>query len=145
VAIAVKQGLVVGVTAWAPVNQLLMWMIFNSFHIFHNIHNKHFPVTIVQCYAPTDCSEKEAKDSFYDQLVRVHSSVSNIDLLIVMGDFNARVGSDYKTWSKTLGRFGIDDVKDESDNGLSLLDMCSTNDLSPWYIFPAQAYCRIAT
>ena len=29
---------------------------------------KHIKITIIQCYAPTNDSEKESKDAFYDQL-----------------------------------------------------------------------------
>jgi len=118
VAVAVRNNLAGSVTAWEPVNERLMWIRCNA---------KNVPVTIVQCYAPTDCSDEEAKDVFYDQLERVLSSISKRDILIVMGDFNARVGSDYKTWTKTLGRYGVENG--ESDNGLRLLDLCATNDL----------------
>ncbi len=118
VAIAVENSLAGSVTAWAPVNERLMWIRCNA---------KNVPVTIVQCYAPTDCSDEASKEKFYDQLEQVLAGVSRRDLLIVMGDFNARVGSDYETWSKTLGKYGVEN--DVSDNGLRLLDLCATNDL----------------
>ena len=55
--------------------------------------NSHYiKTTIVIVYAPTNDSESEAKEDFYDQLQSVLEAVPEHDLLIVMGDLNAKVG-----------------------------------------------------
>lgn len=118
VAVAVKGELAGSVTAWAPVSERIMWVRCNA---------KNVSMTIVQCYAPTDCSKEEDKNVFYEELERVLNGVPKRDLLMVMGDFNARVGSDHETWSKTLGRYGIEGG--ESDNGLRLLDLSAAQSL----------------
>ena len=51
VAIAVRKGLASSVSAWKPISDRLMWMRCNA---------RSVPITIVQCYAPTDCSDAEA-------------------------------------------------------------------------------------
>ena len=43
-------------------------------------------------YAPTHRVPVEAKDQFFDDLQAVISSTPPDDFLLVMGDFNARVG-----------------------------------------------------
>ena len=44
---------------WKPINSRLMKI---------RMKGKHINITIIQCYAPTNNSEKESKDAFYDQL-----------------------------------------------------------------------------
>ena len=46
----------------------------------------------MQVYAPINDAESEAKDNLYDKLQSVLKAVSKHDLLIVMGDWNAKVG-----------------------------------------------------
>ena len=52
--------------------------------------------TIFSCYAPTLAAETEDKDRFYEQLDAEISRVPFADKLILLGDFNARVGP--STW-----------------------------------------------
>ena len=52
--------------------------------------NKH--ATIVSAYAPTMTNPDEVKDKFYDDLDNIISAIPPTDKLILLGDFNARVG-----------------------------------------------------
>lgn len=56
-------------------------------------HGKKFPTTI-STYVPTLTNPEETKDRFYEDLNAVINSVPGTDKLIILGDFNARVGSD---------------------------------------------------
>ena len=58
--------------------------------------NKH--ATIVSTYAPAMTNTDEVKDKFYNDLDDVISATPRTDKLILLGDFNARVGTDYQTW-----------------------------------------------
>ncbi|CAI9736467.1 Hypothetical predicted protein [Octopus vulgaris] len=58
-------------------------------------HNTH--ATLVSCYAPTMASTEQGKDEFYNQLRDVISGCHHRDKLILMGDFTARIGTDYQT------------------------------------------------
>ena len=52
--------------------------------------------------------------------------VPKFDMLLVMGDFNARVGSDTVAWQGTIGRFG---PKEWNENAVKLLEFCALNSL----------------
>ena len=52
--------------------------------------------TIVSGYAPTMTNPDEVKDKFYN-LDSVISAAPRTDKLILLGDFNARVGTDHQT------------------------------------------------
>lgn len=82
--------------------------------------------TLISAYAPTMTNPDEVKDKFYEELDSLISSVPRADKLLVLGDFNARVGSDYEVWNGTIGRHG---VGKSNSNGLLLLQTCSSHDL----------------
>ena len=82
--------------------------------------------TVFSCYAPTLDSSEDDKDTFYEQLDAELQGTPISDKLILMGDFNARVGSSYGTWDKVIGGHGIGKI---NANGHRLLSLCSQNQL----------------
>ncbi|XP_071941032.1 uncharacterized protein [Antedon mediterranea] len=77
---------------------------------------------ILSLYAPTLMSSDEVKDQFYQYL---HSFIKNIPEktpLILLGDFNARVGDNRAAWPACLGNFGVGKL---NENGQRLLELCS--------------------
>lgn len=79
-------------------------------------------LTIVSVYAPTLCLPPEDKDDFYNQLSDILSTVPQNDKLIVLGDFNARVGAEHELWPDCIGKFGIGRI---NDNGQRALELCT--------------------
>ena len=61
------------------------------------------PLTHVSVYAPTMSATSATKDEFYENLAAIISSVPNNEQLVLLGDFNARVGADHDTWPSCLG------------------------------------------
>ncbi|VDM06265.1 unnamed protein product [Schistocephalus solidus] len=51
-------------------------------------------VTIISAYAPPMTSSDAAKEKFFEDLHSILATVPKADKLIVLGDFNARVGTD---------------------------------------------------
>ncbi|BHF59257.1 hypothetical protein SprV_0100221400 [Sparganum proliferum] len=82
--------------------------------------------TIVSVYASTMTSPGGARDKFYDYLPALLATVSKADKLTVLGDFNARVGTDHVAWRGVLGPHGLDGF---NDNGLLLLRTCAEHQL----------------
>ena len=65
------------------------------------------PVTLVSVYAPTMSATSDIKDEFYENLAAIISSVPNNEQLVLLGDFNPRMGADHDTWPSCLGQFGV--------------------------------------
>ena len=84
------------------------------------------PVTLVSVYAPTMSATSDIKDEFYENLAAVTSSVPNNEQLVLLGNFNARVGADHDTWPFCIGQFGVGKI---NENGQRLLELCTYHDL----------------
>ena len=54
--------------------------------------------TIISVYAPTMTNPYENKEAFYNQLASVLSCIPRTDKLLLIGDFNARIGKDNDKW-----------------------------------------------
>ncbi|VDL95716.1 unnamed protein product [Schistocephalus solidus] len=63
--------------------------------------------TIISTYAPPMTSSNVAKEKFYEDLHALLASVLKVDALIVLGDFNARVGTDHAAWQGVLCPHGL--------------------------------------
>ena len=82
--------------------------------------------TIVSAYAATMTNPDEVKDKFYDDLDSVISAAPRTDKLILLGDFNARVGTDHQTWEGVIRSEGVEKC---NSNGLLLLRKCAEHEL----------------
>nr|VZI42550.1 unnamed protein product [Spirometra erinaceieuropaei] len=74
--------------------------------------------TIISAYAPTMTNPDAVRDKFYVDMQALLATVSKADKLIVLGDFNARVGTDHAAWRGVLGPHGL---RGSNENGLLLL------------------------
>uniref|UniRef100_A0A5F8H7Z0 Reverse transcriptase domain-containing protein n=1 Tax=Monodelphis domestica TaxID=13616 RepID=A0A5F8H7Z0_MONDO len=83
--------------------------------------------TIISTYAPTLTSTEETIEQFYSDLSAVLHSVPTNDKLILLGDFNVRVGQDHERWKGVLGKHGMAKM---NNNGLLLLSKCSEFELT---------------
>ena len=78
--------------------------------------------TIVSVYTPTLNNPEETKSKFYKDVNGIPDVVPNADKLIILGDFNARVGRDLH-----LGR-GDREAR-SGQKGILLLQTCAEHDL----------------
>ena len=83
-------------------------------------------LTIISAYAPTMTNSDEVKFKFYEELHSAIAAVPKADKLIILGDFNARVGSDNVSWDGVIGEYGVGHC---NSNGLLLLQTCAEHEL----------------
>ena len=60
-------------------------------------------LTLVNVYAPTMTYSVEEKETFYQELTHTVLGVPREDKLLILGDFNARVGMDWDTYRGIIG------------------------------------------
>jgi hypothetical protein len=82
--------------------------------------------SVISIYAPTLVSSEDEIVAFYTALSSLLNSIPKEEGIILLGDFNARVGVDFDTW-KPLGHFGIGKM---NYNGLLLLQLCTQFDMA---------------
>ena len=76
---------------------------------------------LLQVYAPNATSEYQ---TFVDEVNDVLLRVSATESTVLMGDFNAHVGTDTDTWKGVIGKHGVTGL---NENGRYLLQLCCSN------------------
>ena len=56
------------------------------------------PVNLLCVYAPTLMAPDDTKDDFYSQLDTIIKGFPKQEDLVILGDFNAHIGSDNEAW-----------------------------------------------
>ena len=84
---------------------------------------KDWSLCLLQVYAPNAVCEYQAfVDDVNDALQRVGSTES----IVLLGDFNAQIGTDSETWKGVIDRHGDSAF---NENGRYLLQLCCSNGL----------------
>ncbi|VDP26312.1 unnamed protein product [Schistosoma margrebowiei] len=83
-------------------------------------------MNIIQCYAPTNDYNEDAKDQFYNRLQSIIEKCPTKDLTILMGDCNAKVGTDNTGYEDIMGRHGLGE---RNENGERFSNLCAFNKL----------------
>ncbi|XP_035685672.1 uncharacterized protein LOC118422260 [Branchiostoma floridae] len=78
-------------------------------------------LTLISAYAPTMSYAQEQKEEFYEKLAHLLHTVPKHDKLLLMGDFNARVGSDSEAWPGHIKRKHQDWFDNNNEEITSLL------------------------
>ena len=66
---------------------------------------KPFNITVIQVYAPTSNAEEAEVEQFYEDLQDLLELTPKRDVLFIIGDLNAKVGS--QETSGVTGKFGL--------------------------------------
>ena len=85
---------------------------------------KPFSITVIQVYAPTSNSEEAEVERFYEDLQDLLELTPKKDVLFIIGDWNAKVGS--QETPGVTGKFGPG-VRNEA--GQRLIEFCQENAL----------------
>ena len=89
-----------------------------------HFQGKPFNITVIQIYAPTCNAEEAEADQFYEDLQDLLELTPKKDVLFIIGDWNAKVGS--QETPGVTGKFG---VGIQNDAGQRLIEFCQENTL----------------
>ena len=87
-----------------------------------HFQGKPFNIMAIQAYAPTSNTEEAEVEQFYEDLQDLLELTPPKDILFIMGDWNAKVGS--QETSGVTGKFGLG-VWNEA--GQRIIDFCQEN------------------
>ena len=85
---------------------------------------KPFDITIIQVYAPTNNVEEAEVEWFYVDLQDLLELTPKKDVLFIIGDWNAKIGS--QETPEVTGKFGLGM---QNEAGQRLIDFCQENAL----------------
>ena len=83
---------------------------------------KPFNITVIQVYAPTSNAEETEVERFYEDLQDLLELTPKKDVLFIIGDWNAKVGS--QETPGVTGKFGLG-IRNEA--GQRLIEFCQEN------------------
>lgn len=88
--------------------------------------NKNINMNLVQIYSPTNDALEEEKEDFYNRLQGVVDKLPQKDVNIIMGDANAKIGSNNQGYEHIMGKHGLGQM---NENGERFADFCAFNSL----------------
>ena len=88
------------------------------------LQGKSFNITVIQVYAPTSNAEEAEVERFYEDLQDLLELAPKKDVLFIIGDWNAKVGS--QETSGGTGKFGLGMW---NEAGQRLIEFCQENAL----------------
>ena len=88
------------------------------------LQGKPFNITVIQVYVPTSKAEETEVERFYEDLQDLLELTPKKDVLSIIGDWNAKVGS--QETPGVTGKFGLG-MRNEA--GQRLIEFCQGNAL----------------
>ena len=89
-----------------------------------HFQSKPFNISVIQVYAPTSNAEEAEVEQFYEDLQDLLDLTPKKDVLFIIGDWNAKVGS--QETPGVTGKFGL---RVQNEAGQRLIDVCQENAL----------------
>ena len=105
-------------------NAVLGCNLKNNRMISVHFQGKPFNIMVIQAYAPTSYAEEAEVEWFYEDLQDLLELTPKRDVLFIMGDWNAKVGS--QETPGVTGKFGLGVWKEA---GQRLIEFCQENAL----------------
>ena len=109
-------------------NSLISYTPVSARIITARLHSRHINISVVVAYAPTEVSCDSDKEEFYQQLEDTFAGLPRYDIKLLLGDLNARIGTDFNSYSGIIGKHSLH--SSANDNGTRMLDFCTMNELT---------------
>ena len=105
VALLLHRSIQHSLVSWTPISDRLLQA---------RLTHQHGKLTVIVAYAPTEDSDDDVKDIFYNQLQSALLSTPPHDHLVVLGDLNAVSGTTRQGFENAVGPYGSGLANDNS-------------------------------
>ena len=105
---------------------LIEWTAVSERIITARLNTRLRKLTIVQCYATTNVAAYEEKVAFYGLLESTLHHIKQSDIVILLGDLNAKIVADNSGVKNVMGRHGMG-IRNK--NGEKFIDLCMNYNL----------------
>ena len=105
---------------------LIEWIAVSVRLITARLNTRLLKLMVVQCYAPTIEATSEEKEAFYGLLEATLHKIRQSNIIIIMGDFNAKIRDDNQGLQHVMGRH---DLGKRNENGDIFIELCTNYDL----------------
>jgi len=112
----VKKKITKNVMGFEPINERIC-----KIHLKGKYHN----ITLINIHAPTEEKDDDVKEQFYAEPQQVQEKVPKHDLLIILGDCNAKIGRE-KAYQKVTSKHTLHDTT--NGNGELVCEYATVND-----------------
>ena len=93
-------------------------------------------ITIVQVYAPTSMASEEEQDSFFNKLQSTIDRTPKGYVMMVIGDFNAKVGHHQGGDGDTIGRHGLGKQNEAGERPVEFCKGSNLGIMNTWFEQP---------
>ena len=83
--------------------------------IIVKLFSKPFNLSIIQVYAPTSASSEEEIEAFYNDLDDAYKQCGSQEMVVVMEDLNAKVGTEQGPQKAAIGQHGLGERNERGD------------------------------
>ncbi|GFN91483.1 craniofacial development protein 2 [Plakobranchus ocellatus] len=108
-----------------PPKSLGSWCPISDRVVVAKLIAKPLNLGIIQVYAPTSDTEDVEIEKFYEEIEKAKGYLQSQDIIIIIGDFNAKVGD--QRVEDVVGSSGIETV---NERGSRLIEWCQFNDFT---------------
>ncbi|XP_067930712.1 craniofacial development protein 2-like [Watersipora subatra] len=106
------------------------------------VNTKQETIFTIKASAPTLAESSDDKDCFYHTLEYTIRKASISERVILLGDFNARIGEDQSSWPECIGHFSVGNI---NENRQRLLQLCCKNNLVVTNtLFPGKPHRKVS-
>ena len=89
------------------------------------LYGRPFNINIIQVYAPAQDHSDAEIEVFYQEIEKALKYAKSNDVLCIMGELNAKVGSEL--FESIVGKYGLGE---KNDRGERLIEFCQQNNLT---------------
>ena len=87
------------------------------------LETRWFNLSVLSVHAPTEVSDENVKDRWYEELQLVLDRIPGHDMLIILGDMNAQIGRETAAFHGSIGRHSLHETC--NDNGIRMATLAT--------------------